>query len=129
MALLCTVVECLRELKMSKNKVVIFTPNNARIIVTTEPAKYRKMPNALLNPDLSNVISVAPQYWKLQNNKVVEMNHPEKLQRDADIRINGANNIIIELKPSKIYVRIWLRSLPFIYATLFGAILGWVSRG
>lgn len=47
-----------------KNKVVIFTENNARIFVNpAELEAFEKKPNAYVNPDLRFVTGVAPQHW------------------------------------------------------------------
>jgi hypothetical protein len=114
---------------MSKNKVVIFTKNNARIIITNELSKYKKMQNAVINPDLSNVLQVAPQYWKLEGKKIVEMTRPEKMARDLDISLNGANNQLIELPRNRLRIRVASYNLVIISAFLLGTILGWALHG
>lgn len=54
-----------------KNKVVIFTENNARILVNPEKIEeFDSKPNAFVNPDLSLVKGIEPQFWKYLKGKV-----------------------------------------------------------
>lgn len=51
-----------------KNKVVVFTQNNARILVNPQQIDvFYKRNNALVNPDLTFVEGVEPHHWKLIN--------------------------------------------------------------
>lgn len=79
---------------MEKNKVVVFTKNNARIVVTDEIKHYERLPNALINPNLSQVKGIPPHFWKLENKKVVPMNRDEKLARLSDHEAFGVDNEI-----------------------------------
>lgn len=74
---------------MAKTKLVIFTANNARILVGADPANY---PTALVNPDLSAVGSIPPHYWKCVDDKILPMSLAEKKLRDDEHRLHGVDN-------------------------------------
>lgn len=74
---------------MKKNKIVIFTPIGARIITAADPKPYMGQKNILINPDLSKVKGVPPQFWVRQGGRVVEMSRPRKLARKAKIKHLG----------------------------------------
>ena len=80
-----------------KNFAVVFTSNNARIVVN--PSILQKLAlkdkkNVVINPDLSLVKGVAPHFWKLSDDgkMVVEMTRPEKLVRLASHEAFGVDN-------------------------------------
>lgn len=83
-----------------KTRIVIFTDNNARIITTRDPGKYKLASNMVVDPDLTQVRHVPPHFWKLKQGLVLEMSRPEKLARMEVIERSGADNSIrfIELK-------------------------------
>ena len=72
-----------------KQKLVIFTTNNARILVGADPADY---PGALVNPDLSAVKGIAPHFWKLADGRIVPMSASEKQARLAEHAAHGVDN-------------------------------------
>ena len=72
-----------------KTKLVIFTSNNARILINGDPAEY---PGALLNPDLSAVKGIAPHFWKLEDGKIVPMSGEEQSARLKDHEERGVDN-------------------------------------
>ncbi len=75
------------------HKVVVFTENNARILINPEHIElYADMPNAVIDPDLSGVVKVPPHLWKLQDGKIVKMGLRESINRIKHIDANGANN-------------------------------------
>lgn len=111
-----------------KNKIVIFTTNNARIVISDDVKKYKTMTNALINPDLSKVAGVPTHHWKLSGGKVAEMSRPEKVARDLQIQLNGIDNSLIELPINKYSYKL-AKYLPIIYAFLAGATISWVICG
>ena len=91
---------------MKKTKVVVFTKNNARILVGVDPKHY---PGALVNPDLSAVRRVPTHFWKVVRNQVVPMNALEKRLRLADHAKNGVDNEVGAMmkRPRKIGRFVW----------------------
>lgn len=77
---------------MRKNIVVVFTSNNARILVNPDVSKIKPGPNVLVNPDLSAVKRVPPHFWKLENGQVREMTPDEKADRIVDHVANDVDN-------------------------------------
>jgi hypothetical protein len=78
-----------------KNVAVVFTSNNARILKNPDNLNdIQKYPNALINPDLSNVINTAPHHWKVVEGKIVPMDAAERLKRDQVISGSGADNSV-----------------------------------
>ena len=74
-----------------KTKVVVFTENNARILINPSPMPQAG-PRVFINPDLSAVRGVAPHFWKVAHGKIVPMSRPEKALRLQHIASNGAIN-------------------------------------
>lgn len=101
-----------------KNKVVVFTENNARIL--TNPVNFAdlmNMPNAVVNPNLDALSGVPPHYWKFVNGGVVEMSTKEKARRDTHIARFGAMNEIVCIKiaaPSRIPYLVAISGLLFL---------------
>ena len=54
---------------------------------------YRNNPDYIENPDLSAVVNVPKIYWKIVNNKPVEMTQPEKDVVDAKIEADKRYNL------------------------------------
>lgn len=76
-------------------KVVVFTTNNARILINPpDLLPFVQMPNAVIDPDLSSVVGVAPHHWKLTNGKIQSMRDYEITARDAHIKNNGVDSHI-----------------------------------
>lgn len=91
---------------MKKNKVVIFTKNNARMLVNPKDlTAFESMPNAVINPDLSKVHRIPMHFWKLTKGQVVEMTRPEKIARMEDIEDHGADNKVKFMELRKIKIR------------------------
>ncbi len=81
--------------------VIVFTDNNARIIQNPDDLnQYRNNPNAVIDPDLSEVVGTPPHLWKLLDGKVVRMQKYEEAQRVAHIETHGAVNTIVPVKVS-----------------------------
>lgn len=116
---------------MSKSKVVIFTKNNARVVVTTDVKPYLKMPNAVVNPNLKKVIGVQPLFWKLEKGEIVEMNRAEKLARKQSIHANGVDSALIILPNNKVkkLIRRHEYNLLLVGSLLLGVCLGWLLNG
>lgn len=84
-------------------QVVIFTTNTARIL--KDPANLSEMtkwPNAVINPDLSQVQGLVPQFWRIESGSIVPMNPPEMRYRKQIITANGMDNAIRRLELSDI---------------------------
>lgn len=65
-----------------KNKVIIFTDNNARILVNpAEVEIFEDKPNAYVNPDLRFVTGVAPHHWKQLNSDKIKIDDAIKIQQ------------------------------------------------
>lgn len=75
-----------------KNKVILFTNNNARLIRTNELSTWEKDPRALINPDLSKVKGIPPHFWKRDGGQIVPMTDQEKVERLANIEKHGIHN-------------------------------------
>lgn len=83
-----------------KNTVVVFKKNTAQIVVNPpDLVKYHKMPNAMVNPDLSLVKGEPPHFWKMSAGSVVPMSRPEKLERLKDIDSEGINVELVKKIP------------------------------
>lgn len=64
-----------------KNKVVVFTQNNARILVNPQQIDiFYKRHNALVNPDLMFVDGIDPHYWKLINRSRIPISDAVRLK-------------------------------------------------
>lgn len=73
-----------------KDKVVIFTQNNARILINPpDITKFEKKKNAFINPDLTFVTGIEPHFWRLlPGNKPLGLNEARRLKRELDDAIN-----------------------------------------
>ena len=122
---------------MSRNIVVIFTENNARVLINPENVEvYHNLPNAVVNPDLSAVYKVPPHLWELKDGKVVKKGLRDSINRIKHIDKHGSNNNLGSLpqlepvlpplpapepipvsvvKPNRV-----IRALPYIAAFLAG---------
>ena len=77
----------------TKDKVVVFTRNNARIYTNVDYKAFENDKNAFLNPDLSSVKGVAPHFWKVNSeNRIVGMDDEEKEVRLKDMYQYGIDN-------------------------------------
>ena len=64
-----------------KNKVVVFTQNNARILINPDRIdRFEDKPNAFINPDLTFVAGVEPHFWKIiPNNRPMTLDEARRL--------------------------------------------------
>ena len=97
---------------MAKTRVVLFGPVGARIVTTSNPKKYRKMNNAMFNPNLEAVRGVPPHFWVRQAGEIVEMSRPRKLARLA--RIDAMTRLQWGPRPTK----------PLVLSGLAGIVIG-----
>lgn len=90
--------------------VILFTENNTRILQNPDDlAQYRNNPNAIIDPDLSEVVGTPPHLWKLLDGKVVQMHKYEAAKRINHIETFGVINTpgLVKLnKFKKIYYSI-----------------------
>lgn len=88
-----------------KNKriAVVFTTNNARIMVNPEKLGALKGRfNVMIDPDLSHVGGVDPHYWKVVRGEIRPMNNWEAELRRLHVEKFGADNDVdhaLELTP------------------------------
>lgn len=82
---------------MAKSVVVIFTEQNARILVNPENIEqYYALPNASVDPDLTLVKGLSPDNWKLDltTKQILPKAEYEKPISTAEIAPISANNVI-----------------------------------
>lgn len=77
---------------MIKNRVVVFTTNNARMITTDDVSAYQGRKNCVINPDLSLVLTTPPHLWKLVDGTVMPMDGEEKKKRELLIATSKIDN-------------------------------------
>ncbi len=104
-----------------KTKLVIFTTNNARILIGANPKNY---PTAIVNPDLSKVGKFPPHFWKLNNKgEILPMSTLEQKLRLEHHAKHGVDNDI-----SKAFVKKWkLKIDRSVWAALAGAGSGFLA--
>jgi hypothetical protein len=90
--------DCGAIIMASKDFIVVFTQNNARIIMGGGMGAVGQSDKVVSNPDLSAVRGIPPQYWKIVSGKVVPMSIPERASRDKQIdkASSGINPILAE---------------------------------
>ena len=84
-------------------QVVVFTTNTVRLV--RDPpnlSDMTKWPNAVVNPDLSNVQGLLPQFWHLEGGEIVPMSPHEMRYRKKIITANGMDNAIRRLELTEI---------------------------
>lgn len=98
--------------------VVIFTPNNARIIRNPSAEaleSFVKWPNVVIDPDLSKVEGLPPHFWKLVDGEIVPLDAAEQTARQNHIEKFGVDNStssqVITLKKQ----RFTLHHIDYIY--------------
>lgn len=73
-----------------------FTSNNCRILKNhPNESELAKLPNVVVDPDLSLVSRTPPHFWKLERGRVVPMVESEKKARMHDHLQNGVENRVI----------------------------------
>lgn len=97
---------------MSKTRVVIFTENNARILVNPlNVERFKEMPNAVVNPDLQHVKNIPPHFWKLtESGNIVPMSDEEKKAKSIGLTPARMKNVI-EL-PARVVNQVKLVEVP-----------------
>ncbi len=74
---------------MSKDKVVLFQDGYARILTNPPVEELQKLQEAnlpyLVNPDLSNVKGLSPEFWKLVGINILPMSKEEQQERSNDL--------------------------------------------
>lgn len=84
-------------------QVVVFTTNTCRIL--KDPANLSEMtkwPNAVVDPDLSQVQGLLPQFWRLSEGNIVPMGPLEIRYRKQVITANGMDNVVRRLDLNEI---------------------------
>lgn len=83
---------------MEDTTVIVFTPNNCRILKNPENLNiYQHMSNAHINPDLSAVKKIPPHFWKVIEGKIVPMTLVEMSQRENHHTDTGVDNSLRKL--------------------------------
>ena len=76
-----------------KDRIVVFTKNNARVLVGQDlPKRIHPKAKYVVNPDLSKVKGVPLHYWKLDGESICELTPFEKRLRNWDLRFYGPDN-------------------------------------
>lgn len=66
---------------MMKDRVVVFTQNNARVLVNPDRIdRFMDKPNAFINPDLTFVNGIEPHFWKPIPNRQMTYDESESLR-------------------------------------------------
>ena len=77
-----------------KNKVVVFTENNARILINPSNIEaYKDKPKASVNPDLSLVNGVDPHFWKLIDYDFIELTDAVRIKDILSGLIDWTNEV------------------------------------
>lgn len=81
--------------------IAIFTKNNVRIKMGVEEGhESLSWPNVVVSPNIDAVLGIPPQYWKQgEDNHILPMDASERVDRDAHIEKNGADNAPEAPKP------------------------------
>lgn len=79
-------------MEAKKDKVVVFTRNNARIYTNVDTSAFENDLNVLINPSLDSVKGIPPHFWKMYEGRIVPMNDVEREERSKDIEKNGIDN-------------------------------------
>lgn len=87
-----------------KHKIVVFTPTNARVVITRNKKDYGFYKNALLDPNLAFVKTVPPHFWKQVGTEIYPMNDTEQKARLKDIERYGVINDIAPYKRKRDYL-------------------------
>jgi hypothetical protein len=77
--------DCGANLMASKEFIVVFTKNNARIIMGGGMGAVGSSDRVVSSPDLSGVRGIPPHHWKLENGKIVPMDAKERSERDRQL--------------------------------------------
>jgi len=112
--------------------VVVFTTNTARIL-TNPPnlSDMTKWPNAVIEPNLSQVNGLLPQFWRLLDGDIVPMSPLEIRYRKKLITSSGMDNVVRrldleEIRPEMKDYQV-IKALEFEYNQL--RIINWVYLG
>lgn len=91
---------------MKKTKIVLFQDGYARILVNPDHDTLQNIFQSGLpyftNPDLSNVAFTSPEYWKIEQGKIVAMTPKEQELRNKDPELQVPHNPIFIEKQVRI---------------------------
>lgn len=88
-----------------KDKVVVFTENNARILINPQDLKaFENKTSAFINPDLAFVKGLEPHYWKLLNTDSLKL-------QDAKALLNSINEEVDWTEESPDYQEMFYREV------------------
>jgi hypothetical protein len=100
--------------------VVVFTENNARILMVEDVEPYKDWENAIIDPDLSKVRKIPPHEWKISDGKIVPMSQIERVSRSEQLKTGACN----EIKPGKyeksVVKHLFKRYYPVLLSFLIG---------
>lgn len=101
------------------NRLVIFTPNNARVLVN--PPNFdalKALPNALVirDGDLASLRGVPPHLWKMEEGKIAIMTELEQIARLRALSKAPADNVIRLVVHNKPVSYIWYTSAAILAA-------------
>lgn len=75
-----------------KNKVLLFTGTNTRILTVEDTTPWENRKDCLINPNLAAVLKTPPHFWKKVGDRVLPMCDEEKVERDKVITTVGVVN-------------------------------------
>jgi hypothetical protein len=95
------------------SNVVIYNPSDPVVVnrvtsylLSVNTPDYNSNPNALINPDLSEIINISPIFWKFNNNTIVAMSSDEQILinnfiksksiRSKKFLVRTYNNLILQ---------------------------------
>lgn len=90
---------------MNKIKAVVFDIDGYARILTNPGKEILSLATTLIEPDLSKVRRLAPEYWKLVDNTIVAMTDIEKELRNKDLAS--------EFIPSNVVILEKIKEVPF----------------
>lgn len=101
-----------------------------QVIPSADTVQYIGQPNVLINPDLSNVQGVAPQYWKHVLGEILPMTSQERTDYDAAVALSVTLSVRTagkDLLDSQSDAGIILRSVLDICLDEINALRGWIT--
>ena len=77
-----------------KHFAVVFTANNARLVMGINPDDYKHNSRAVINPDLSRVRGTPPHFWKRIGDEIHPMSAVEQNAVRAHHAKHGVDNVV-----------------------------------
>lgn len=68
-----------------KNRVVQFKDGWARVIICEDVSQYIGVPDTFVNPILTNVAGISPEFWEIRNGAICPMSDEDRVRRRSDM--------------------------------------------